>query len=78
MTSEQRVIAWVSCLLVLFAIWRLYRPTLSKILFDTPPGSQGILQSIGSAFVNVPGELAGDAAKGGETALEKFFEQFIP
>lgn len=69
MTSEQRLVAWISTLLVLFAIYRLYRPYLSQILFDTPPGEQGITASIGSLVGNTVSGIANQAVKAGESQL---------
>lgn len=61
MTSEQKIIAWMATLLIALAIWRVYKPYLSLIMFGTPSNTTTISSGLGNAFNYSGGSLPGDA-----------------
>jgi hypothetical protein len=59
MTSQQKLIAWLATLLVFLVIYRVYKPYLSTIIFDTPSNTP----SLAVTTLKTAGSLSGDAVK---------------
>ena len=48
MTDDQQLVGWLATFLFLMAVWLVYRPYLSAVLFDAPkdPKPGGVVGSL--------------------------------